>query len=536
MKTTLDKLNKNQTGETLEIRLSEKTAISFCLIPAGSFKMGSPEHEDGRYKKEHDRGTLNFRTEDQTEVSFSHPFWMAKTPVTQEQWKAVTGVSKGRFKGADRPVEGICYLDVLEFLSILTQQHDLPAGWEFAVPTEAQWEYACRAGERGPYSGGSLEELAWYEDNSGGRTNKVGQKKPNAWGLHDMHGNVKEMCWINGLHRKGTNPMGHNPQDPYDRHCNLISLRGGSWNSSAIACRAADRRSRTNMIDKGNAKLSVYGFRIAIVPRIEGQVGIAADEQDWSDARGANEAKIEELMLPHKAGDSLFLYTPNDWHITFQYIPSGRFIMGSPADEEGRNSDENQVEVSISRPFWLAKGPLDQISWQAVKGTNPSDIKGGQLPVVCVSWEDAQNYINELNTNMPLPDGWKFALPTEAQWEYACRAGDQGPYSGGDLDRVCWYDANSEECLHEAIGYKFSNTWGLYNMHGNVWEWCADWYGDKLSGGIDPLGPASGEWRVQRGGSAFSGEHSCRAATRDRSEPDGSSYEAGFRVAIVQSN
>jgi formylglycine-generating enzyme required for sulfatase activity len=219
----------------------------------------------------------------------------------------------------------------------------------------------------------------------------------------------------------------------------------------------------------------------------------------------------------------------------FCFIPSGRFIMGSPADEEGRFDVEQQVEVTLTRPFWLAKTVVTQSQWEAVMGSNPSEFRGAEMPVENVSWEDAQSYIAKLNEKRVLPEGWKFALPTEAQWEYACRAGEKGPYSGGALDEVAWYCDNSGGRTHE-VAQKKPNAWGLHDMHGNVWEWCADWLEDApLMGGIDPAGPSSGDYRVFRGGSWSFDASYCRAARRNGDRPGLRLYLLGFRPALVPS-
>ncbi|MFM7603827.1 MAG: formylglycine-generating enzyme family protein, partial [Prosthecobacter sp.] len=156
------------------------------------------------------------------------------------------------------------------------------------------------------------------------------------------------------------------------------------------------------------------------------------------------------------------------------------------------------------------------------------------LPVENVIWEDAQAFIARLNEKRILPADWKFALPTEAQWEYACRACEKGPYSGGTLDEVGWYDGNSGSKTHE-VAQKKANAWGLYDMHGNVWEWCADWYDDTLKGGTDPVGPTSGDSRVIRGGSWINVASYCRAASRGRRGPGSRSDDLAFRPALVPS-
>jgi formylglycine-generating enzyme required for sulfatase activity len=208
--------------------------------------------------------------------------------------------------------------------------------------------------------------------------------------------------------------------------------------------------------------------------------------------------------------------------------------MGSPEGENGRSSDESQVEVRLSEPFWLAKTEVTQAQWEAVMDSNPSSFKSPKLPVENVSWEDAQAYLTKLNEKGILPEGWKFALPTEAQWEYACRAGEKGPYSGGSLEEVGWYDGNSGSNTHE-VGQKKPNAWGLHDMHGNVWEWCSDLYDGTLKGGVDPTGPSSGVHRVSRGGSWYYVASCCRAAFRSGYFPGDRFDRLGFRPALVPS-
>jgi formylglycine-generating enzyme required for sulfatase activity len=232
-------------------------------------------------------------------------------------------------------------------------------------------------------------------------------------------------------------------------------------------------------------------------------------------------------------GDKLAIRLSRSVSVELCFIPSGSFTMGSPPSEDARFRDEDQVEVTLSQPFWLAKTEVTQEQWVAVMGINPSHFKGARLPVENVYWYAAQTYVNKLNESEVLPKGWKFALPTAAQWEYACRAGEKGPYSGGSLDEIAWYDGNSESNTHE-VGQKKPNAWGLQDMHGNVYEWCADWYSDTLRGGVDPKGPESGDKRVARGGSWFSLASGCRAAGRRSSTQGGHDPYLGFRLALVR--
>jgi formylglycine-generating enzyme required for sulfatase activity len=183
----------------------------------------------------------------------------------------------------------------------------------------------------------------------------------------------------------------------------------------------------------------------------------------------------------------------------------------------------------------MAKTEVTQAQWRAVMGSNPSGFKGPNLPVETVSWDDAQLFIVKVNTSGILPPGWRFALPTEAQWEYASRVGGGSPDSVGEFDDVAWYDGNSDDKTHP-VATKKANAWGLHDMHGNVWEWCLDRYDHSLSGGIDPKGATYyGDLRVTRGGSWGSWPDRCRAE-RSSNYPDTNRYDyLGFRLALIQS-
>jgi len=219
------------------------------------------------------------------------------------------------------------------------------------------------------------------------------------------------------------------------------------------------------------------------------------------------------------------------------WIPPGEFLMGRPADEVGRRDYEKQHRVRITRGFWLAKTQTSQAQWEALMGSNPSYFKGKDLPVEQVSWKDIcgddsanEGFLGKLNRH--LPTGEKFHLPTEAQWEFACRAGTTGTYAG-NLDEMGWYDDNSDDRTHP-VGKKKPNAWGLHDMHGNVCEWCADWYGVyPESAATDPTGPNIGSGRAYRGGSWNINGGYCRSADRFRYAPNGRSSGVGFRVAAV---
>ena len=214
--------------------------------------------------------------------------------------------------------------------------------------------------------------------------------------------------------------------------------------------------------------------------------------------------------------------------ITLVLIQPGSFVMGSP---NGEANEQPAHRVNINAPFYLGKYEVTQAQWTALMGSNPSENKGAENPVELVSWDDAQEFIRKLNA---LGDGFEYRLPSEAEWEYACRAGTSGDFAG-DLNALGWYDANSKGSTHPA-GRKQPNAWGLYDMHGNVWEWCADRTPETYEGA-----PADGSaWvdlksqkRLLRGGSWDHDKDHARSAYRHWFTPSRKTHGIGFRVAAV---
>ncbi len=209
-------------------------------------------------------------------------------------------------------------------------------------------------------------------------------------------------------------------------------------------------------------------------------------------------------------------------------IEPGTFWMGSPEDESDRDREEAQHRVTITRAFEIGKYEVTQALWKDIMGNSPSQFKDcGDCPVEYVNWYDVQDFLLKLNERYPAEN---YRLPTEAEWEYVCRAGTEGAYSGSP-DTMAWYKDNSDGHPHP-VGQKKPNQWGLYDMHGNVWEWCSDWYGAYPVGEVrDPAGPDSGLYRVNRGGSFAGGVTGCRSAGRDFDTPKDSSGIIGFRLA-----
>jgi formylglycine-generating enzyme required for sulfatase activity len=216
-------------------------------------------------------------------------------------------------------------------------------------------------------------------------------------------------------------------------------------------------------------------------------------------------------------------------------IPAGEFMMG---DDKGYELEKPVHKVTITKPFYLGKYEVTQEQWEAVMGSNPSWFKGPKNPVQTVSWDDCQKFLDKLNAKTG-GQGGKFVLPTEAQWEYACRAGSTMQYCFGDdearLGDYAWYTANSRHKAHP-IGEKKPNAWGLYDMHGNVWEWCADWYDAGYYAGSpkdDPTGSTTGWYRVFRGGSWNNDARLCRSAFRNLDLPGTWFNYLGLRIVRV---
>lgn len=219
------------------------------------------------------------------------------------------------------------------------------------------------------------------------------------------------------------------------------------------------------------------------------------------------------------------------------WVKPGTFVMGSPPDETGRNKAEGpQMKVTLSRGFWLGKTPVTQGQYTAFIGSNPSRFTevGSEGPAENVSWLDAMEFCEKLTARERaagrLPDGYVYSLPTEAQWEYACRAGTTGSYSGNP-EAMAWHKGNSGETTHP-VAQKAPNPWGFYDMYGNVLQWCYDWYGDYPGGAVtDPSGPDRGHFRMARGGSwrvdLF------RSASRAGGSSGRRDYTLGFRLALV---
>ena len=247
----------------------------------------------------------------------------------------------------------------------------------------------------------------------------------------------------------------------------------------------------------------------------------------WTLSVNAEKPKAEPIAGPD-AGMRM-VKTADGIEYAFRWCPAGSFTMGSPESESGRCPDEFPHEVALTDGFWMLETEVTREMWKSVMGNEPGVFRGERLPVEQVGWVDCIEFCRKLSEKLGSP----VTLPTEAQWEYACRAGTSGPFAG-NLEEMAWFGPNSENRTHP-VGQKKPNAWGIHDMHGNVWEWCLDWYAEDSYAGspsTDPHGPDRGVNRVYRGGGWYGDARFCRSAYRNYYAPNFRSYGHGFRIIL----
>ncbi|MDD2716995.1 MAG: SUMF1/EgtB/PvdO family nonheme iron enzyme [Candidatus Wallbacteria bacterium] len=558
-------------SKTKVVDLGGGVNMEFVWIPSGSFTMGGPASEGG---ESNERPTH--------EVNITKGFWLAKTEVTQAQWKQIMGNNPSYFTAGypNCPVEQVSWTDCQSFITSL----EVHGYGTFRLPTEAEWEYACRAGVATAYYWGAAmnDSYCWYSTNSGSATHDVGGTTANAWGLYDMSGNVWEWCndWYDPSYYTSSPTV--DPSGPAVGTNSVV--RGGSWDNDAWYARSSSR----NYADPGSGSRA-QGLRLLAVPagtKMPVEIELSATTAEigtnqtynlpataeiqyndgtftshnltWSITSGGGAVGSNIFTAPGTAGTTeitasyaengvpvsrvlkvhsnapLIVDLGSGVNMEFVYIQSGSFTMGGPASEGGGSNERPTHEVHITKGFWLGKTEVTQAQWLQIMGNTPSYFPAGypNCPVEQVSWTDCQSFITSLEVH-----GYgTFRLPTEAEWEYACRAGTATAYYWGAAmnGAYCWYTVNSSSKTHDAGGTT-PNFWGLYDMAGNVWEWCNDWYLSNYystSPADDPQGPVSGSYRVMRGGSWYSTDHDCRSAIRPFNSPDYKYSDIGLRLAI----
>jgi len=472
-------------GTEPEIAISEtftvnKVSFNMIYVEGGTFTMGATAEQGtdaNNYEKPTHSVTLN-------------NYRICETEVTQALWQAVMGNNPSYHTGdLQRPVEQVNWDDCQEFVKKLNSL----TGKNFRLPTEAEWEYAARGGIKSKgykYAGSNtLDDVAWHRDNSNNVTHKVAEKQPNELGLYDMSGNVYEWCydWYgNYSSKEQTNPYG------LDNGSQRV-VRSGSYASEATHCRITDRDG-----DTPDKRYLVCGFRL-VLP--------------------INETKT---------------FTVNNVSFDMIFVEGGTFTMGATAEQGSDANDNEKPAHSVTlNGYYIGKTEVTQALWQAVMGYNPSkNSDNSQYPVEQVSWYDCQEFIKKLSQLTKC----NFGLPTEAEWEYAARGGIKSKgykYAGSDtLDNVGWYIGNSAASIHP-VASKEPNELGLYDMSGNVYEWCYDWYGSYNSNEqTNPKGASDGTLRVARGGSYADDAEGCRVANRGHGTPEKRYLISGLRLSL----
>jgi formylglycine-generating enzyme required for sulfatase activity len=498
--------------------------------PPGTFVMGSPETEEGHSKDEL-----------QHEVTLTTGFWIGAHEITQAQWKLVTGsfhASHVKKQQTALPVTMISWDEAAAFCDLISAQE----GRNYKLPTEAQWEYACRAGMAGPQNreGMELNDLGWHEGNSGGVPHLVGEKARNNWGLQDMHGNVFEWC------RDVYEPYAAAPViDPAGPEKGEFRIYRGS----AFDIGNPYHRSAYRSWNKAEHRAPNLGLRIVSLP----------DPRPRASAPKAEEGAAP--TPPPKSTPGMFAEQPDtvqlnrredeiapDIKVRFLYCPPGKFMMGEGASAH---------EVTLSQGFWLGEGEISRGQWRAVMGKKADKDgpnRGYRVPIDSVSWDDIAGrggFLEKIKSKAPA--GWQFTLPTEAQWEYACRGGTTTAYSWGDefvdgkanVSNAPGTDESHQVAYFQTKGLPTGGTmavktldpnpWGFHDMHGNVWEWCLDWFTESpISGATtDPQGPSLGDLKVLRGGSWSDPEAQAKSTARLRYFPTFRGAAFGFRLAMI---
>ena len=570
----------NEPVEGINVYTVNGVSFKMIEVEGGTFTMGSSDSDsnaDSDEKPAH-------------QVTLSS-YYIGETEVTQALWQEVMGSNPSCFTGdLQRPVEQVSWYDCQTFVNKLNEL----TGENFRLPTEAEWEYAARGGKESTgyknSSSNSVGGVTLYGIVSR-ETNVVKSMEPNELGIYEMLGNVWEWCsdWYGSYSSSAqTNPTGPSSGtyrvlrgggnfvgDMYvaNRESNspdyrykfnglrlAISSTEGDNNSEQVVPITVTTGEATNITSE-SATLSgvVVGASQAINCGISyGTVSDFTYRRSGGYYDGAYSIDVSylqpgttyyyfayaiidgeeqygevlsfttsELPAPSKT------YTVNGVSFKMIEVEGGTFTMGSPDSDSDAWNDEKPIHQVTLSSYCIGETEVTQALWQAVMGSNPSSITGDlQRPVEQVSWNDCQTFISKLKELT----GENFCLPTEAEWEYAARGGNKSRgylYSGSNaIGEVAWYWDNSTDGT-KAVKTKQPNELGIYDMSGNVYEWCFDWYGEYSSSSqTNPIGPSSGSIRVLRGGSWCNYAKYSRVACRSNGSPDFSNNDRGLRLAI----
>lgn len=461
-------------------------------------------------------------------------YYIGETEVTQALWTAVMGTTfrqhaekissllplsilayEGIYKeGNDYPVYWVSWNECMEFVNRLNQM----TGKKFALPTEAQWEFAARGGNKShgySYSGSNnIGDVAWYSDNSSNQIHQVAMKRANELGIYDMSGNVWEWCsdW-------GGSYSSYSQTDPAGAQTGSLRVnRGGDFKNNARYSRSVSRNGSAP--DTKDLKV---GLRLVLL------------------IKKSKDVETNNVKGVVKGGKDIETFNVKGVTFRMRRVEGGTFQMGS----NNGYSDEKPVHSVTLSDYYIGETEVTQALWTAVMGTTvrqqrdkadtsrPIKGEGDNYPIYYVSWSECMEFVSRLSQIT----GRRFALPTEAQWEYAARGGNKSrayTYSGSNnIYDVAWHKDNSSKLTHP-VGTKMANELGIYDMSGNVFEWCQDWYGTYSSSSqTDPAGASSGSNRVNRGGSWINDTSYCRSANRRYSSPGNRTGNLGLRLVLL---
>ena len=475
------------------------------------------------------KSTNSYNNKNNVQQVFLSDYYIGETEVTQSLWEAVMGYNPSKYIGENLPVNFVSWNDCQIFISKLNQL----TGRTFRLPTEAEWEYAAKGGNKSKgyiYSGSNIAlEVAWYDEDEK-KPHLVGLKKPNELGLYDMSGNVYEWCqdWYREYDIKTTS----NPQGPIYGTKRVI--RSCSWFDFINFC---DVTNRGGVSPEYGSEY--YGFRLVMqVPKKDNPFPhnniYEINEDKYKsdlDSQILSSDTLSFVQVSCMDSGKSQIFTINKVKFKMIYVNGGVFTMGSIVNTP--NYAEIPIHQVTLSDYYIGETEVTQSLWEAVMGYNPSKYIGENLPVNFVSWNDCQIFISKLNQLT----GRTFRLPTEAEWEYAAKGGNKSKgyiYSGSNIAlEVAWYNSGNEKKIHP-VGGKKPNELGLYDMSGNVYEICQDWYGEYTNEAqVDPQGPISGERRVVRSCCWFDTKDYCENTMRwCVCEKYGSEYR-GLRLVLI---
>ncbi|MFC2170804.1 formylglycine-generating enzyme family protein, partial [Calditrichota bacterium] len=533
-------------------------------------------------------------------VEIGRDFWMGKFEVSQKQWEAVMNSNpSAAADDPDTPVENISWKQIVEEFLIKVNEAEDGSPWR--LPSESEWEYSCRAGTTSPHScSNGSENFYVVSSNPDGFAKNSGTLLPNPWGLYDMHGNVWEWC-RDSYHQSYYNaPL--NETSWVDSLGVGRIVRGGSFGIPMSDCRSANRdwknpddvdkytgfrlvRSEANdnvapntpiLIAPADGQNEVYVLPKLVWSCLDPNgdplrydlfMGTQSDppliasnltDTTYSPALldlGANyywkiEVKDQKggfvssriaRFTTHRPVEQEFELGYTGEVITMVFIDPGSYIMGTPDSFTLYDFDERPAHnVALTSRFWIGKYEVSQHQWEAVMLTNPSGFSGSDLPVENVTWEAiTDTFLYRINIS-DSSSTWR--LPTEAEWEFACRAETSTQFFWGNdneflaIENFSWYNENSANRTHHVGDFTRGirpNPWGLFDIIGNVSEWCGDWYHQNYFGAPSDgsyWNSPAGTRRIHRGGNWGSLPFDCRASHRGRLFPDESRNTIGFRL------